>query len=531
MPGAATTRRLRDEARTAGADLRQFAHAAPVLVRTAGSLVSDRDRLRAIARRAMRERGLDPDFPPAALAEAQAQVPSVPASSGVRDLRDRLWCSIDNDDSRDLDQLSVAVPGPGDATTIAVAIADVDARVPRGSALDDHARVNTTSVYTPAEVFAMLPERLSTDLTSLGEGQPRLAVVVEMQVRPDGELSGSSIFHAMVVNRARLAYGPVGAWLEAAAELPPAIAGVPGLGENLRLQDRAAAAMRERRHERGALELGALESHVVFDGEALRDLRPDEANRAKALIEDFMIAANSTTAEFLSGRGYATVRRVLSAPRRWDRLVELARETGTTLPPSPDARALNVWLAARRRADPARFADLSLSVVKLLGSGEYAVLDGEGYPANPQRDESMGGHFGLAVRDYTHSTAPNRRFPDLLTQRLVKAALAGAPAPYALDELQALAVHCTRQEDNAAKVERQVRKSAAALLFAQRIGERFDAIVTGVSEKGTWVRTLRPPVDGRVLRGEAGLDVGAQTRVELIGVDVDRGFIDFARAF
>jgi len=480
-----------------------------------------RGELRAIARRVMIERGLEPDFSPAVLAETGAITrPADDRDPAIHDLRHLLWASIDNDDSRDLDQLSVAEPAGGDAMKILVAVADVDAVVRKGSAIDGHARTNTTSVYTAADVFPMLPEKLSTDLTSLGEGDERLALVVEMTIGADGVVASGDIYRGRVVNHAKLAYNAVAAWLDATGPAPPRVAAVPGLDVQLRLQDRVAQAMRAQRHRRGALSLETLEPRPVFDGDMLADLLPDEKNRAKELIEDYMIAANEVTAKFLDARGSPSLRRVLRAPERWERIVELAAGLGERLPPAPDARALEAFLGARRRADPARFPDLSLSVVKLLGSGEY-VLDPPGGAPD--------GHFGLAVRDYTHSTAPNRRFPDLITQRLLKAALAGRSAPYTDVELAALARRCTEQEDNADKVERQVRKSAAALLLASRIGERFDAIVTGASVKGTWARVLRPPVEGKVVRGFEGIDVGDRVRVELVRTDVERGFIDFAR--
>lgn len=478
--------------------------------------------LRRIARRAMLARGLLPDFPAEALAEAEGLRGAAPATGpSVRDLRGLLWASIDNDDSRDLDQLSVSEPLTGGAVRIFVAIADVDASVAGGSALDGHARANTTSVYTAAQTFPMLPERLSTDLTSLGEDQERLAIVVDLVVAADGEVKGADVYRAAVVNRAKLTYDAVAAWLEGAAPAPPRVAAVPGLADQLRTQDRVAQAMRGLRHRHGALALETLEPRAVFDGDALSDLRLGEKNRAKELIEDFMIAANGVTARYLARKGFPSLRRVLRSPERWERLVALAAGMGEPLPPEPDAGALGAFLARRRRADPERFPDVSLSVVKLLGSGEYALeLPG-------QRAE---GHFGLAVKDYTHSTAPNRRYPDLLTQRLLKAALRDEAVPYGEEELGALARHCTVQEDAAAKVERQVRKSAAALLLAPRIGARFDAIVTGASEKGTWVRVSRPPVEGKVVRGFEGLDVGERVRVELVHTDVERGFVDFARA-
>ncbi|HWM87674.1 MAG TPA: RNB domain-containing ribonuclease [Kofleriaceae bacterium] len=479
-----------------------------------------RSQLRRIARRAMVERGLLPGFSREALAEADRLAPETDGSA--RDMRELLWASIDNDDSRDLDQLSVAESLAGGAARVLVAIADVDAGAPKGSAIDEHARTNTTSVYTAAEIFPMIPERLSTDLTSLGEGEERLAVVVAMTVDAGGEVTEADIQRALVRNHARLTYDGVAAWLEGGAA-PARLAAVPGMDDQIRMQDRAAQAMKRLRHERGALRVETTEARAVFDGDALADMRRVEKNRAKELIEDLMIAANGATARYLEARGFPSLRRVLRAPRRWDRIAELAAELGEKLPAEPDPVALDAFLARRRAVAPERFADLSVSVVKLLGSGEYALeLPGQ---------ESEG-HFGLSARDYTHSTAPNRRFPDLATQRLLKAAIDGRPVPYSNEELDALARHCTVQEDAAAKVERQVRKSAGALLLSSRIGEEFDAIVTGASEKGTWVRVLPPgpAVDGKVTRGADGLDVGDRTRVELVRTDVERGFIDFARA-
>ena len=480
------------------------------------------DELRTIARRVMRERGLLPDFSRAVRNETDAITgPAKADGASIRDLRSLLWASIDNDDSRDIDQLTVAQSRPDSSVTILVAVADVDAIVKAGSAIDGHARTNTTSVYTAAQVFSMLPEKLSTDLTSLGEDEDRLAVVVEMTVSADGAIVASDLYRATVRNHAKLAYDGVAAWLEGTGPKPPKLAAVAGLDEILRLQDRIAQALKQVRHRRGALQLETLEARAVFENGMLADLRPDEKNRARELIEDFMIAANGITAKYLARIGYASLRRVLRSPERWERIVALAAELGEPLPPAPDAVALDAFLAKRRDADPLRFPDLSLAIVKLLGRGEYVL----------ERPDQRGeGHFGLAVRDYTHATAPNRRYPDLIVQRLLKAALDGDRTPYPDDELAALADHCTEQEDNAAKVERHVRKSAAALLLETRIGERFDAIVTGASEKGTWVRISNPMADGRVVRGFEGLDVGDAVKVELVHTDAARGYIDFARA-
>ena len=478
--------------------------------------------LRNIAHRMMLEKGLVPDFPPKALAELdQIHGPATSTEKTTQDLRNLLWCSIDNDDSRDLDQLTVAESLPGGAVKILVAVADVDAVVKKSSALDDHARQNTTSVYTVAETFSMLPEKLSTDLTSLNFDSDRLAVVAEMVFAPDASLQSSNLYRATVRNRAKLAYNSVAAWLDGIGPMPHEIGAVSGLEENIRLQDRVAQKLKTLRHAHGALDLETIQARPVFADDELKDLEIDQQNRAKDLIADFMIAANGVAARFLAAKQFPSVRRVVRTPKRWDRIVELAAERGSKLPKEPDSKALEQFLALAKAADPLRFPDLSLSVIKLLGSGEYTVqLPG----ANGD------GHFGLAVKDYAHSTAPNRRYPDVITQRLLKAALAGAPVPYENDELVQLAKHCTEEEDNANKVERQVRKSAAALLLQSRIGDQFDAVVTGASEKGTWVRIMQPPIEGRLESGYEGVDVGQRLRVQLVSTDVERGYIDFKRA-
>jgi exoribonuclease-2 len=477
--------------------------------------------LQRIAHRAMIERGLVPDFPPQALAELDAiHGPATRTEEATRDLRNLLWCSIDNDDSRDLDQLTVAEALPDGAAKVLVAIADVDALVKKRSALDDHARQNTTSVYTAAEIFPMLPEKLSTDLTSLNHESDRLAIVVEMVLAEDGTLQSSDLYRATVRNHAKLAYNSVASWLEGSGPMPQGFGPVSGLDENLRLQDRVAQKLKALRHRHGALALETIEARPVFDGDELKDMEAEESNRAKAIIEDFMITANGVTARYLASRNFPSLRRVVRAPKRWDRIVELAAEHGSTLPREPDSKSLEQFLVSAKAADPLRFPDLSLSVIKLLGPGEYVVeIPGGSAP----------GHFGLAVKDYAHSTAPNRRYPDLITQRLLKAAMAGGSLPYENDELATLAKHCTEEEDAAKKVERQVTKSAAAMLLESRIGERFDAIVTGASDKGTWVRLLRPPIEGRLESGFEGMDIGHKLRVQLLRTDVERGFIDFRR--
>ncbi len=468
----------------------------------------------------MMERGLEPDFSAKALQELAAIQKPAAASDGVRDQRDLLWASIDNDDSRDLDQLTVAEALENGCVRILVAIADVDALVHKGSAIDGHAAHNTTSVYTPAIIFPMLPVELSTNLTSLNENQDRMAIVTDMVFAADGSLVSSDRYRAQVRNRAKLAYRSVGTWLAGEGTPPPPISKVPGLDANLRLQDRVAQKLAEVRKQKGALSLETLEPTAVFEGDAVAQLEPKWKNRATQLIEDFMIATNEVTATYLAGKGLPSIRRVVKEPERWDRIVTLASDLGERLPDKPDALALETFLAHRRQADPEKFTDLSLAVVKLIGRGEYALDLPGGEPP---------GHFALAVKDYTHSTAPNRRFPDLITQRLLKAALAAAPLPYTVTELRDLAKCCTDREDDATKVERRMRKSAAALLLSGRIGESFDAIVTGASDKGTWVRLFQPPTEGRLERGSQGLDVGDKLRVKLIHTDVERGFIDFAR--
>lgn len=480
------------------------------------------DDLKRIARHAMLDGGLLPDFSAEALAQTNSiTAPATIGGPAVRDLRDLLWASIDNDDSQDLDQLSVAVPVADGTVRILVAIADVDALVKVGTPIDDHARANTTSVYTAAQVFPMLPEKLSTDLTSLADGKDRSSLVIEMTIDGKGALTRSDIYQATVHNRAKLAYNSVAAWLDGTAPAPAPVATVPGMEQQIRIQDQVAQNLKRVRREQGALTLETIEARAVFERGMLSDLRPDERNRAKDLIEEFMVAANGVVARFLESKGYPSLRRILRAPERWNRIVALAAQAGEQLPATPDAVALNAFLAKRREADPEGFPDLSLCVVKLLGRGEYALK---------QPRQEVPGHFGLAVSDYTHSTAPNRRFPDLITHRLLKAALVSAKLPYTMEQLTQLARHCTEQQVNADKVERSVRKSAAALLLAPRVGQRFDAMVTGASSKGTWVRIAEPVAEGRVIRGFEGLDVGDRVRVELVHTDAARGFIDFARS-
>lgn len=475
-----------------------------------------------LARQAMRDHGLDPDMPPEVMRElAEIPGPAVAADASIRDLRSLLWCSIDDDDSLDLDQLTVAKSGENSQTTILVAIADVDALVPKGSAIDLHAQVNTVTVYTPGIIFSLLPERLSTDLTSLADQQDRLAMVVEMTVNKDGEVVASDVYRAQVRNYAKLAYHGVAAWLEGKGQMPPALALVPGLDAQIRLQDDVAQRLSRRRHQRGALDIQTVEARPVVEGGTVVGLEEETKSRSRQLIEDFMIAANGATAAYLRAHNFPSIRRVVKAPERWDRLEKLAADAGDRLPPDPDPVALSQFMARRRAADPLHYPDLSLAVVKLMGSGDYAV---------ERPGEAPAGHFGLAVRDYGHATAPNRRYPDVLTQRLLKAAADGQPVPYDLAELERLAERCTHQEDQARKVERQAQKAASAAYLGRRIGETFDALVTGSNDRGTWVRTLKPPVEGKLVAGAEGLEVGDQVRVRLQSIDPSRGFVDFVRA-
>ena len=470
----------------------------------------------------MSERGLEPEFPAGVRQQLSSITgPGRDADPRIRDLTALPWCSIDNDDSLDLDQLTACEVLEGGAVKLSVAVADVDALVKKGSAIDAHALVNTTSVYTSARVFPMLPERLSTDLTSLNPGQDRLAIATEMIVAADASIAQSSVQRAIVRNKAKLAYDAVSVWIDGKGALPEAARAVPGMDAQVRTQDAAAQRLRKRRHAQGSLELETFQPRALFDGERVVEIRQQVQNRARQLIEELMIATNTCTARYLASSGGASLRRVVRSPERWLRIAEVARKFGESLPKEPDSRALEAFLARRHAADPLRFPDLSLVIVKLMGSGEYVVERPGGLPI---------GHFGLAARDYTHSTAPNRRFPDLITLRMLKANLAGAEPPYSVTELEALARHCTQQEDAAQKVERRVRKSEAALLLESHVGQSFDAIVTGHSVSDTWVRIFNPPAEGRLAAGVPDIEVGQQVRVKLVSTNVERGFIDFVLA-
>ncbi len=465
----------------------------------------------------MLDNGFIPDVPAAVAAEVALDTPPAPPSGAVRDLRDLPWSSIDNDSSRDLDQLEVAARLPDGTVRVSVAIADVDATVKRGSATDQFAQANATSVYTGVVTYPMLPERLSTDLTSLVQDDDRASVIIEFVVDSAGTVTQRDVYLGLVRNQAKLAYSSVGAWLD--GDGPPPQAATPAIQDQLHLQDSVAQLLRASRARVGALDFDTIEAQSVLKPDATVDVELVPKTRASRLIEDFMIAANVTMAEFLDSKGSPTIRRIVKTPERWDRIVALAGTFGYKLPPVADSLALSHFLDARHTADPDHFPDLSLAIVKLLGPGVYVLH----LPGTP--DE---GHFGLATHDYTHSTAPNRRFADLVTQRLVKAALASAAPPYSNDELATIAAHCTEREDAARKVERQVRKEVAAVAMSGKVGQTFDAIVTGANPKGTFVRLIAPPVEGRVMRGENGLEVGDKVKVSLISTDPTRGFVDFA---
>jgi exoribonuclease-2 len=477
--------------------------------------------LKARARQAMIEAGFRPDFPPELARSVQSVRPANVAMDGeVRDLRSLLWSSIDNDTSRDLDQVEYVEKLADGANRLLVGIADVGSTVTRDGAIDQYAKTETTSVYAGVATFPMLPVELSTDLTSLVQSQDRRAVIIELHVLDSGEVTQHSVYAAWLKNRAKLAYNSTGAWLEGHGPIPPPIAAVPGMEAQLRLQLEVSQALQAVRKKQGALAFGSVEPVPVIQNGELKDLTVSPHNVAQDIIESFMVAANVAMARFLAEEGLLSIRRVVRTPKRWDRIQAIAAGFGFKLPAVPDSRALSEFLEQHRTTDPVHFPDLSLAVVKLLGPGEYVV--------EPPGQEHEG-HFGLAVNDYTHSTAPNRRYADLITQRLVKNASAKAPAPYTEAELAQIAAHCTEREDAARKVERLMRKVIAACVISQRVGEVFDGIITGASAKGTYVRLLKFPAEGRVVRGAQGIDVGDHVRVRLLSVDVSKGFIDFER--
>src|SRR6184192_1699191 len=482
--------------------------------------------LSAIAHQAMIDAGFVPDVPHSALDELRAlesKAQTAVADPSTRDLRPLLWSSIDDRKSRDLDQVEYAERLPNGDICVRVGIANVDALVQKGSAIDAHAAENGTSVYTGVRTFPMLPEQLSTDMTSLVGGADRSSIVTEVVVTPGGSVKSTDVYPALLHNYAKLSYEAVGAWLDNTGPIPPEVANVPKMDAQIRLQFEAAQHLRELRKEHGALELETIQaSPVIGNNGQVTDLSVVERNSARDLIENFMIAANVAMAQFLTAKGALSLRRVVRTPEHWPRIVEIANELGEQLPAQPDSRALADFLARRKTADPQHFPDLSLSIIKLLGPGEYTVQ-------TPGTSTEQNIHFGLAVHDYTHSTAPNRRYADLVSQRLVKAVLGKSAGPYTEPELTAIAAHCTEREDAARKVERKMRKVGAAVLMQKRIGEVFDAIVTGVSPKGIFARLIKPPVDGRIMRGEQGLRVGEKISVKLLDTDPKRGFIDFAR--
>ncbi|HZZ38091.1 MAG TPA: RNB domain-containing ribonuclease [Acidobacteriaceae bacterium] len=478
--------------------------------------------LAAAARRSMMEHGFEPDYPQPVAGQLQQlrEHPPQPAAS-ARDLRSLFWSSIDNDTSRDLDQIEYVESSPNGGVRVLIGIADVDAFVPKGSPIDQHALRETTTIYTGVENYSMIPEELSTGSTSLLENQERQAIVVEFTLDAGAQIAASDIYPARVVNRAQLAYPSVGAWLAGQGPAPPKVAASAELQKQLRLQNDIAQKLRSRRSDRGALNLQTIETHPIRLADGQIDVEAEVKNLATQLIEDFMIAANGVVARAFEAKYLSSIRRVVKTPKRWDRIVELARQMGTQLPAEPDPKPLHDFLCERQKKDPDHYPDLSVAIVKLLGPGEY-VLERPGDP--PQ------GHFGLAVQDYTHSTAPNRRYADLVSQRLLKAMIAGRPSPYSDDELSSIAVQCTRMEDAERKVSREMQKRIAAVAMANRIGQAFDAIVTGVTEHGSFVRTLRPPVDGMLVRGQQDVDVGDRLRVTLVRTDAVHGYIDFARA-
>jgi VacB/RNase II family 3'-5' exoribonuclease len=479
----------------------------------------NRENLQAAAHEEMLANGFHPDFPPqieTQLASIRVAVP-VAAGPAVKDMRNLLWSSIDNDTSRDLDQIEYAERQADGSTRVLVGIADVDGSVKKGTPIDLYAAAECTSVYTGVETFPMLPEELSTDLTCLLEDADRPAVIVDISVTPAGIVQSGQAYRALVRNRAQLTYNAIGSWLEKTNGAPPKVAASVELQQQLQLQDEVAQRLRAARFKSGALAIDSIETTPTMVDGQVTGLQTMLKNRATELIEDFMVAANEVVARLLSSVEVPSIRRVVKTPERWPRIVELAAALGETLPPAPDSSALNNFLMKRKDVDPVHAPDLSLAVVKLMGPGEYVV----NRPGEPPQ-----GHFGLAVHDYTHATAPNRRFADLAMQRLIK----WGNDAYKAEELDVIARNCTLREDAARKVERKMKKRIAAVALSTHIGETFKGVVTGVTPNGTFVRILDPPAEGRVVHGEQGLDVGDQVRVKLIDTDAHKGFIDFARA-
>jgi VacB/RNase II family 3'-5' exoribonuclease len=476
--------------------------------------------LKAIAGNAMMKYGFEPFFPNSVLREVAAiNVKTLPDNQeDTKDLRMHLWSSIDNYDSMDLDQMEFVNHGQNGEIEVKIAIADVDTYVQKHSQTDQHAAHNGTSVYTGIETFPMLPDKLSKGISSLLPGQDHMAIVIEYTVLPDGDVRRGDIYRALVSNKAKLIYEEAGDWLDGVEAIPPSVREVPGLEEQVRLQSEAARRLKNYRMEKGALDLETIEANAVVEMGFVKDLVVQKKNMARSIIEEFMVAANGTMVDYLGKAGIPMIQRVVRTPKYWEELVITAATYGETLPTEPDSKALSAFLNRQKEADPERFPDLSLTVVKLIGPGEYMALE----PGEPPY-----GHFGLAVTDYTHGTAPNRRYVDLIIQRLIKSVLDRVPSPYTLEELIDKSTWLTGREKGSKKVERFMRKSAAAVLLQDRIGKFFEAIVTGASEKGTYVRLITPPAEGRVMQGEHGLRVGQRVRVRLLKTDPYNGYIDF----
>ncbi len=472
-----------------------------------------------LAKKAMLEYQFLPEFPITVEQEVN-QIPSpvIPTSDSVQDLRDKLWFSIDHYDTRDIDQLTYAEPLSDGQVKLYIAIADVDSLVKKNSAIDHYAEHNATSIYTPTKTFFMLPEKLSTQFTSLNEREDRMAIVIEVIITPNGAIEQHRLYPAYVRNQAKLTYSHVTTWLDNQGSIPIRVSKIAGLEEQIKFQDKIAHQLKAYRVQQGALILDKIEPYVIFMNGQIVGLQVSERNRAWDLIENFMVIANTAAARFSRDHHLPLLRRVIRTPKRWDRLLEIAKKYGEILPEQPNAKALDLFLLKRRLIDPLHFAELSLIVIKLLGNGEYVAEHPE---ENPME------YFGLALRDYVHATAPNRRYSDLIIQRLLKAGLQNQSSPYLSQELEALAKHCTEKEDKATKVERKMRKSAAALLLSSKLNQTFDAIVTGASLEDRWVRIFDPPIEGKVIQGYENIDVGDRIQVKLVSVNVEQGFIDF----
>ncbi|UUX93834.1 RNB domain-containing ribonuclease [Methanoplanus endosymbiosus] len=476
--------------------------------------------LKAIARDAMKSYGFAPRFPDQVIRESENISGRIFPDNVTEaaDLRHLLWSSIDNFDSKDLDQIEFCEEKDGGIINVKVAIADVDCYVPKDSATDRYAAYNTTAVYTGVETFFMIPFKLCGNISSLLPGKDCQAVVAEYDILPDGDIEHVGVYRAVVSNKAKLIYEEVGNWIEKKGSIPDDVGSIPGLKDQILLQHKASLRLRKFRMQNGALDLETAEARPVMRGNDVSDIISMKQNEAHRIIEEFMVAANRTFAGFLMDAGVPMTHRVVKIPEKWDLICEVVAGYGVTLPDSPDSKALTEFLAGQRVSDPKTFPDLSLTIVKLLGHGEYV-------PYNP--GDAPVGHFALAVPDYTHSTAPNRRYNDLIIQRIVKSVLDGKKVPYTPGELERLSVRMTDRDKASQKVERFMLKSAAAVLLSKSIGKVFDAIVTGASGRGTYVRIYDPPVEGRVMEGYEGLYVGRKVKVSLLMTDAYRGYIDF----